>query len=492
MKNIIIFAFRNNIGKIMIENIIGRNEEKDTLSRIWESRQSEFVAVCGRRRVGKTFLVREYFEEQMVFQVSGIAHGNTSEQLKNFYYSLRRYDASLAEMPKDWIDAFELLIQYLSSLSIERKVVFLDELPWMDTPGANFISALEHFWNGWASARKDIVLIVCGSATSWMMDKLINNHGGLYGRLTHRMMLQSFSLGEAEQFLVAKGIHLSRYEVAEAYMILGGIPYYLNMLDNRLSLAQNIDRLLFNPNGELYNEFDMLYRSLFNHSDNYVKVVECLNNRGYGMTRSEIVQATGIKSGNMLTTVLANLESCGFIRKYANYGCTDKKALYQLVDFFTLFYFHFLRESSFRNLQYWSTLQRTPRFYAWAGISFEILSMAHIVQIKKKLGISGVATSVYSWRSKSVVEEDVRAAQIDMVIERADNTINVCEMKFSEGEFSISKDYDRVLRNKIVRFQEETKSRKSIQLTFVTSYGVKKGVYAGIVQNEVLLDDLFD
>ena len=475
----------------MKENIIGRKEEMDALARIWESRQSEFVAVCGRRRVGKTFLVREYFEEQMVFQVSGIANGNTSEQLKNFYYTLRRYDASVSEAPKDWIDAFELLIQYLASLPMGRKVVFLDELPWMDTPGANFISALEHFWNGWASARKDIVLIVCGSATSWMMDKLINNHGGLYGRLTHRMMLQSFSLAEAEQFLAAKGIRLSRYEVAEAYMILGGIPYYLDMLDNRLSLSQNIDRLLFNPNGELYNEFDMLYRSLFSHSDIYVKVVECLNNRGYGMSRAEIVEATGLKSGKMLTTVLTNLESCGFIRKYANYGCTDRKALYQLVDFFTLFYFRFLRESSFRNLQYWSTLQRTPRFYAWAGISFEILAMEHILQIKKKLGISGVATNVYSWRSKSAGDEDGRAAQIDMVIERADNTINICEMKFSEDEFAISKDYDKVLRNKIVRFQEETKSRKSIQLTFVTSYGVKKGMYSGIVQNEVVLDDLF-
>lgn len=476
----------------MIDNIIGRDAEKDILGRIWESKESEFVAVCGRRRVGKTFLVREYFEEQMVFQVSGIANGNTSEQLKNFYYTLRRYNSSLKEMPKDWIDAFELLIAYLSSLStIERKVVFLDELPWMDTPGADFVSALEHFWNGWASARRDIVLIVCGSATSWMMNKLINNHGGLYGRLTHRIMLQSFSLGETEKFLSVKGVRLSRYEVAEAYMVLGGIPYYLNMLDSRLSLAQNIDRLLFNPNGELYNEFDMLYRSLFTNSDVYVKVVECLNNRGYGMTRTEIVEAAGLKSGKQLTTVLSNLEACGFIRKYANYSCTDRKALYQLVDFFTLFYFRFLRESSFRNLQYWSALQRTPRFYAWAGVSFEILAMRHIPQIKKKLGISGVATSVYSWRSR-IAEGEERAAQIDMVIERADNTVNICEMKFSEDEFPISKDYDKVLRNKLVRFQTETKIRKSIQLTFVTSYGVKKGMYAGIVQNEVVLDDLFD
>lgn len=475
----------------MIENIVGRKEEKEILARIYESRQSEFVAVCGRRRVGKTFLIREYFEEQMVFQASGIANGSTSEQLKNFYYTLRRYDNTIKEMPKDWLDAFELLIGYVSTLKVGRKVLFLDELPWMDTAGSGFISALEHFWNGWASARRDIVLIVCGSATSWMMDNLINNHGGLYGRLTHRMMLSAFTLGESEHFLQAKGISLSRYEVAEAYMILGGIPYYLNLLDNRLSLAQNIDRLLFNPNGELYNEFDALYSSLFAHSEMYVRVVECLNDKGYGMTRTEIAEGTGMKSGKTLTMVLANLEACGFIRKFANYGCTERKAMYQLVDFFTLFYFRFLRDSSFRNLQYWSSIQRTPRFYTWAGISFEILSMSHVTQIKKKLGVAGVATNVYSWRSRTTMGNGERAAQIDMVMERADNTINICEMKFSEGEFAIGKDYDMVLRNKIARFMEETKNRKSIQLTFVTSYGVKKGMYAGIVQNEVVLDDLF-
>ena len=324
-----------------------------------------------------------------------------------------------------------------------------------------------------------------------MMDKLINNHGGLYGRLTHRLFLQPFSLGESEAFLKTKGMMLSRYEMAELYMILGGIPYYLNLLDERLSLAQNIDRMLFNPNGQLYNEFSILYRSLFKDSEAYVKVVECLNERGYGMTRTEIANAAQMKSGKTLTTILDNLESCGFIRKYVNFGCSTRKSLYQLVDFFTLFYFRFLRESSFRNLLYWSKLQRTPRFYAWAGISFEILAMNHISQVKQRLGIAGVSTNLYSWRSKSSGEADERAAQIDMVIERGDNTINLCEMKFSEGEFAINKDYDKILRNKIARFMEETKTRKSIQLTFISSYGLQRNMYSGIAQNEVVLDDLF-
>ena len=473
----------------MKENILGREAEKDLLSRIYDSGSSEFVAICGRRRVGKTFLVREFFEEEMVFQCAGVANAGTQEQLKSFYHTLRRYDNSVSTMPSDWIDAFEMLISYLDSLSQKRKVVFIDELPWMDTPGAHFVSALEHFWNSWASARRDIVLIVCGSATSWMMDKLINNHGGLYGRLTHRIFLSPFTLGEAEKLLISQGVSMSRYEIAEAYMIMGGIPYYLKMIDPRLSLAQNIDRLMFNPNGGLYNEFEILYRSLFNNSESYIKVVECLNSKGYGMTRSEIAETSGIKSGKTLTTILDNLESCGFIRRYNNYGCSERKSLFQLIDFFTLFHFRFMRDSSFRNRQYWTSLQRTPRFYAWAGISFEILSACHINEIKRKLGISGVATNVYSWRGKG--ETSDRAVQIDLVIERADNTIDICEMKFTEQEFTITKDYDNTLRHKLATFIEETKTRKSVQLVFVTSSGLLRNMYSGRVQAEVILDDLF-
>lgn len=474
----------------MKDNIIGRIEEQETLEQVYKSAQSEFVAVCGRRRVGKTFLIREYFEGDIAFQCSGLSEKSTKEQLKNFYMTLRRYDKQISDAPSDWLSAFDMLIDYLESIPITRKIVFLDELPWMDTFGSDFIPALEHFWNGWASARHDIVLIVCGSATLWMMDNLINNHGGLYGRLTNKIFLQPFNLKESETFLKAKGINLSRYETAECYMILGGIPYYLNYLDSRISLAQNIDRLLFNPNGKLYDEFNNLYSSLFKGSENYIKVVKALSKKGKGLTRKEIINETGILSGNGLTTILKNLDSCGFIRKYINYGSSARNSLYQLIDFFTLFYFKFLSSSSFRNLQSWVGLQRTPSFYAWAGYSFELLSLIHVDQIKKHLGISGVLSKTYSWRSISDDSED-SGSQIDLVIDRNDNTINLCEMKFSENEFSIDKDYEKNLRNKIAAFIKETKSHKSIQLTFVTTYGVKKNSYSGIMQNEITLDDLY-
>lgn len=471
----------------MKSNIIGRKNECDLLKRIYESDEAEFLAVCGRRRVGKTFLIREFFEGNIVFTCSGIANSDYKMALRNFTFSLKRYSKDKDFQPCDWLDAFEMLIDYLSSLPEGRKIVFLDELPWMDTPGSDFLSALEHFWNSWASARKDIVLIVCGSATSWMMDHLIHEHGGLYGRLTHQIILKPFDLRESEIYLNKLGFALSRYEIAEYYMIMGGIPYYLRLLDSRLSLTQNIDRLLFNPDGELYDEFNHLYKSLFTSSDDYIKVVSALSKKGYGLTRNDIIEETKLKTGKKLSKILDDLESCGFIRKYYDYQRAKTGFIYQLIDFYTLFYFKFIKKSSFRNLQYWSSIQGKSSFYSWAGITYELLALLHEEEIKEKIGIRGVYTNSFAWRSKKSEDQ----CQIDLIIDRGDNTINICEMKFSEGQFQIDKNYEMQLRNKLETFRSETKTKKSLQLTMVTAFGIKNNSHSGIVTNEVVLDDLF-
>jgi hypothetical protein len=470
----------------MKQNIIGREKEKALLERIIQSNKAEFVAVCGRRRVGKTFLVKEFFEDELVFQTAGLAHEGLSRQLKAFYEDLVECGLPRqAERPKDWLDAFLLLRQLIKQSPLKRKVVLLDELPWMDTPRSGFVSALEHFWNSWASSQHDVILIVCGSSTSWMMNKLINNHGGLHNRLTYQLFLEPFTLGESEQLLQSKGFNLSRYDIAVGYMILGGIPYYLDMMDSRLSLAQNIDELLFKSKGLLTHEFSNLYAALFKNSDDYIKVVEALSKKKSGMSRTEIIEATSISSGNGLTTVLNNLEWCGFIRKYKNYKASRKdSSLYQLIDFFSLFHFTFLAEKRINN---WSAIQGSPVFRIWAGLTFELLALNHIDQIKNKLSIKGINTYEYAWRCTGLE----RGAQIDLVIDRADNTINLCEMKFSIGIFSIDKNYEMNLRNKISRFMAISDKHKSIQLTFVTTYGIEKNIHSGIVNNEVILDDLF-
>ena len=366
----------------MKDSIVGRNSEKAELDKIFRSAKAEFLAVCGRRRVGKTFLIKEYFEKEIVFSVSGLAKANTQKQIKNFHSTLKLYDSSFTEKPNDWLDAFNLLIKYLTSLPQERKVILLDELPWMDTPKSGFISALEHFWNGWASSRRDIVLIVCGSATSWMMDNLINNHGGLHNRLTRQMFLEPFTLNETEQMMESLGFNLSRYEIAEYYMILGGIPYYMTLLNPEDSVAQNIDRLIFKRNGELKNEFDNLYAALFRNSESYIKVASVLNSKRSGMTRNEIKDAAKLPSGGTLTKILKNMESCGFIRKFSSLSLGKTQSLYQLVDFFSLFYFRFIQHETGNKTNYWSAIQGTQKFYAWAGLAFENLALYHIRQIK--------------------------------------------------------------------------------------------------------------
>ena len=358
----------------------------------------------------------------------------------------------------------------------------------MDTPKSNFVSALEHFWNSWASARSDIKLIVCGSATSWMIEKLINNQGGLHNRLTHRMPIEPFTLQECKQYFDAKGFNYSNREIAECYMIMGGVPFYLKQMQKGFSVAQNIDSLFFEVGCALDGEFDNLYRALFKYSENYIRIVEALSSKGKGLTRQEIIQQTKLPNNGGLTTMLKELESCGFIRQYEPFAKQKKDTLFQLTDFFTLFYFRFIQKNRYRDEHFWTNSLGSGTHRSWSGYAFEMLCLAHIAQIKKALGISGVQSLTSSWRS-TISEE---GAQIDLVIDRKDQTVNLCEMKYAQKEFVIDKKYDEVLRHKTAAFQEETQTRKSLQLTFVTTYGVKQNSYSGHIQKEVLLEDLFE
>lgn len=468
--------------------IIGRNNEKDVLDRLYRSNTSEFIAIYGRRRVGKTFLVREFFNNDFTFQLSGLANANTKEQLLNFHMTLKRHAKNSISIPKNWIEAFEQLIDYLETCPNGKKVIFLDELPWLDTPHSNFIKAFEHFWNGWASARHDILMIVCGSATSWMTDKLINNHGGLHNRLTYKMRLEPFTLNECEEYFTAHGIELNRYQIAECYMVLGGIPYYLSMISKGKSIYQNIDSLFFSDNALLKNEFDNLYAALFRNSEHYIKVVETLSKKSKGLTRNEIVKLAKIPTSGNLSTVLKNLESCGFIRSYNAIGKRERDKLYQLIDFYSLFYFKYIKANEYNDESFWTNSIDTPLHNAWAGYAFEMLCLNHIKQIKTALGIAGVQSNVSSWRS-SLSE---KGSQIDLLIDRKDQTINICEIKFSTEKFLINKSYEENLRNKITAFKQETKTKKATHLTMITTYGVQQNKYSGSVQKEIILNDLFN
>lgn len=372
----------------------------------------------------------------------------------------------------------------------EKKVIFIDEIPWLDTPRSGFLSALEYFWNSFASARKDVLLIICGSATSWIINKVLKNHGGLHNRVTYRIHLQPFTLYECEQYAKYLGMRASHYDLIEYYMILGGVAFYWSRLDKGLSVAQNIDNMIFSETGFLHNEFNELYDSLFNEPESYLKIIHALGTIRMGMTRDELVKEGGITSNGKLTRTLEDLTECGFIKRIPSYGGKAKDDLIQLVDNFTIFYYKYMKENLNNDEHFWSNSYNSTIRSAWTGLAFERVCFQHIPQIKQAMGIAGVATQCYSWKAKGDALSS--GTQIDMVLDRRDNIINICEMKFSKGEYTITKDYAMALNNKVERFIESTKNKKTILLTMITTNGVVHNEYWNQIQCDITTDELFN
>lgn len=468
----------------MSEKIIGRKLEQEILRQRIESPSPELIAIYGRRRIGKTYLVRQYFKDSFSFYITGIYQGTKKEQLGEFARQLERYSGRKWEVAKDWFTAFARLREYLETIDGDSPiVVFMDELPWLDTPKSRFIKALEYFWNSWGASNNRLKLIVCGSATTWMRENVLSDRGGLYNRTTRSIYLAPFTLCETEQYLRSRGINWNRYQIAECYMILGGTPLYLQMLERDKSLTQNIDNLFFVQNAPLTQEYNFLFRSLFKEAILHRQIIEALATKVSGLTRSEIIASTKIEDGGALTKALRNLCDCDFTRQYTAFGKVERGTIYQLTDLFTLFHLRYVKGYRGQDEKHWQNMIDSPSRRAWSGYSYEQLCLHHIRQIKQKLGISGVQSDICGWRNDK--------AQIDLLIDRRDQTINICEMKFSQGEFEITKQYDERLRERAEIFRSATRTRKSIHMTFVTTYGLKKNMYSGNVQSEVVLDDLF-
>ena len=468
--------------------IIGRTEEIFLLNNYLTSDKAEFLVLYGRRRIGKTFLIREFFKNKFDFYMSGAENASMEQQLFNFTAALNKYGKLPYPQATSWQTAFLQLQHFLETLKTDNRIVlFFDELPWLDNARSGFLSAFEYFWNTYASANSKIFLVVCGSATSWITDKILKNRGGLHNRVTHQICLNPFTLHETEEFLQNKNIVLDRYQIAECYMIMGGIPYYLEQLQKKESIYQNVDNLFFKSSGILKNEFGKLYASLFRNSEKYVEIVEAVSSKNKGLSREEIVQIAGLSDGGTLTKILEELELCDFIRSYYSFGKQKRNKLYQLVDFYSLFYLNFIKKQPTTDENYWTNIIDNPLHRAWSGYAFEQLCLMHAPQIRRKLGISGVLTYSSSWRSK----DRESGAQIDLVIDRRDRIINLCEMKYADNEFTITKEYDKILRNKRSAFKEETRTRKTVHTTMITTYGVKRNEYWGNIQSEVTLDDLF-
>ena len=473
--------------------MIGRQREREELLRRYRRDKAEFVAVYGRRRVGKTTLVAETFQDKFAFRHAGLSpveqkgRGAMADQLLHFRHSLLEWGLNDASKPESWLEAFYMLEQLLAQKDDGgRQVVFLDELPWMDTPRSGFVTALEGFWNNWACHRKNVMLIVCGSASSWILDRLINDHGGLYGRVTCEIRLSPFTLQECEQFLETNGVHFSRYDIVQSYMVFGGIPYYLDALDGRLSLAQNVDRQFFEDGAPLRDEYDRLFASAFGNPKTAKAIVSLLYTRRGGYTRKEVSAALNL-SGSTLTSSLKALIASDFIEKYVPFGQGKRDSRYRLTDHFCLFFLHFVADRRKADEQFWTHSQATQQVVGWRGLAFENVCFCHVPQIKRALGVSGVRTSQSAWDLRGAEG----GAQIDLLIERDDNVVNACEIKFYSDAFTVDKGYYRTLLRRQGLLLERLSPKMAVHQTLISTFGLNRNEYSGVFTQVVTMDDLF-
>ncbi|MCQ2105458.1 MAG: AAA family ATPase [Fibrobacter sp.] len=472
-------------------SLIGRNAEIELLERYVASANAEFIALYGRRRVGKTFLVNQVFKGRFTFAMTGVLDGSKEEQMGAFVDALDLFGFECKERPENWMAAFTVLRKFLMHKvsSGEPCIVFIDEIPSLDTQGSGFVNALGHFWNSWASNQDNFKLIVCGSATSWMVKNLIDSKGGLHNRITHEIKLKPFTLQETAEYLQSRNFAWSRLLVLQTYMFTGGVAYYLSLLDESESLAQNIDRLYFAENGEMRREYKRLFKTLFSSAAPYMRLVEILARKKEGLTRKEIIAETKSEKGGTLSEQLQNLEECGFVRKFM---IREKKVvkenggIYQLVDPFTLFHLYFEGKAK-GDTRYWENHINTPVVNTWLGMAFEKVCLLHVVQIKAALKIAGISTQQYSWRSKDAENR----AQIDLIIDRADGMINLCEIKYSETDYSLSEVEFQKIERRFAAFANEIGSRKGIFKTLITAGPVKKNQYTESLPVKLTSDCLF-
>ena len=471
-------------------NIIGRNAQKRELQGYHDSDKPELIIVYGRRRVGKTFLIKEFFENKFAFYFTGTVNAPNAENLANFDKASIEFGGANSRASKNWGEAFEKLKALLAVKPGHKKVkkiVFFDEMPWLDASNSDFLTAFDYFWNSWASAVPEILFIGCGSATSWITKKLFQNRGGLHNRVTGRIYLAPFSLGECEEFFKSKNIEMTRYQMAESYMVFGGIPFYLNLFHSGISFSQNVDRLCFADKAPLRYEFEELYKSLFKNPCGHIAIVEALSNKRDGLSRSELSRASKLPPNGHFTQALNELEQCDFIEKYADFTRPKNGSYFYLKDPFTLFYLRFMKNNNTKDEYFWTNYAEDGGHRAWCGYAFEQLCRAHIKQMKDKLGILGVSTETTSWRSKNTTP----GAQIDLLINRRDGVINLCEMKYSKHPYVITKAEASMLERKKSVFLMETGAKSALHITLVTTWGLEKKGYFSVAQSEIILDDLF-
>jgi uncharacterized protein len=473
--------------------MVGRIEELAQLKAFLNSNKSEFITILGRRRIGKTYLIDQAYEHNMCFAVTGIQDEKKKEQLENFNRKLY-FTNKNNYMPitlKNWGEAFFQLRLYLETLPKNKKqVIFLDELPWISTAKSGFLQQLAHLWNDYLSKQKHFILIVCGSASSWIKKNIINDKGGLHNRVTCSINLSPFTLKETKDFFESKKIKFTHNQIAQVYMALGGIPFYLNHFKKGESVPQALERICFADNGPLRNEYSNLYKALFKEASNHEKIVAALATSQKGMLRSEIIAKSKVRDGGPFNRAMDELLACGFIGTLSQFGTIKREEVYRMQDEFSIFYHRFIKKSTKYIPGNWQQQMNMQSFKISQGYLFELLIYRHIELLRKKLRIRNTYCE-YSTFYYNV--PNTSGLQIDLLIDRNDSVINYCEIKYYTEAIEITKKMYENINSKIEYFKEISKSKKNIQYSLITNLPIKENNYSKeIIDNKVNLDEFFE
>jgi uncharacterized protein len=484
--------------------IAGRLKEIEQLNEALSSQQAEMIVLYGRRRIGKTFLIEQLYGKQAdyFFHTTGIKDGPMKEQLAEFSRQIGDafYNGASISPQKTWLDTFRELSTAIDNSHPDKKVIlFLDELPWLCTKRSRLLQAIDYYWNRYWKNNPRIKLVLCGSSASWIIRKVINDKGGLHNRLTYQLLLQPFTLAETKEFLKQKNINLSNQQIVQIYMAIGGVPYYLTQVKKGKSATQVIDQLCFQKNALLYDEFNKLFSSLFEDADYYKELIRVIAKKRSGLSLTEIEQnCPGLSSGGTLTTKLKDLEDAAFIKSFMPLGHKRQGKYFKVIDEYCYFYLQWIEpiknelSLDYSENQQWMNIAGTAKYYSWQGYAFELVCYKHLNLIRKSLDIhQGVTIS--SWRYLPKKLEVKKGAQIDLLFDRKDGVVTLCEIKYTEKPFAIDKTYSENIKQKIMTYREQTRTKKHINVAFISANGLKDNNYSQeLVDQVVTLGKLLD
>jgi AAA+ ATPase superfamily predicted ATPase len=467
-----------------MKQFIGRKVEIAQLTALIDLPRPSIAVIYGRRRVGKSELIRHVTQGKNVLSFEGLEGQPKHKQIKNFLFQLSAQSNIREKNISDWPDALILL----RTLTQDGQwIIILDEFQWMANYQNELVSVIKMIWEKYLSQNPDLTLILCGSIASFMKSKVLKS-SALYGRTDYELNLHELNLSEISEFFPGKGSD----EVIDTAMLVGGIPKYLELISEYPSLYDALEPLAFSQDGFFKTEYDRLFASHFGKKPIFMKIIQTLATNPYGLTTGKLAKEMQVASGGTLCHQLDDLESAGFLHSIIPFDKPEGSKLrkYILMDAYVRFYHSIIRgsmkETTPPNTQF-HAIMSSPRYAAWAGMAFEFLCMRHHKEISRILGFHGIPYTAGPFFQRKTL--DTPGVQIDLLFERSDKILVLCEMKYLLA--SVPGDIIDQVNRKVSALQEKYPGRTILKVlltkTGSTETVAKKGYFFRIIRADELI-----